>query len=789
MKISRIITLLCSTSGAALLLPAPVWAQAARAAAAPAAAAANNGIEEIVVTAQRRTERLEKVPMALTALSTEQLEKAHVVNLEDITSITPGVQINRGGAYIQPSIRGITALTNGTGNENNVAIYVDGYFVSDAQSIDTDLNNISNIQVLKGPQGALYGRQAAGGAILINTVDPTHELTGKFEGSYGRFHDKRIQGYFSGPLGKNLFFMVSGAFHNSDGYMKLASMTNPTQTVGPAAPKKQRSFRAKLLWEATDNLKITAGYNYALASDTIGGAQYTVKDHIPSTIAGPNGTRLPNPNFVNTQYGFYTLAYNHVPLQVTRASEAQLKIEWDNPIGTLTSRTGGHWQKNRTAFDFDGGFTDSTFSDGKTRQKTFQEAVDYNITAIKKLDLIVGGLYFYDNYHPYFGPGGGGLTFSPPPAGQVPNFSQTLSLAQIVYRHVGTKSFAFFADATYHVNDKLSINVGGRYNSDRKEISLHSPYSLVLVNGMNPYQDTNAHTTFHKFTPRVTIRYEVADRSNVYASFSQGYKSGSYNANGSPVSAIASVPIKAETITAYEIGYKTAQRIFHFETSAFYYDYKNLNISLTTINPLGPAFGAATIIGNVPKSKIYGFDFQAGVEPIDRLNINVGGTYLHARYGNFTNASGVDEAPDPFLPGNFININQPKQDWTHIQMARSPTFSANLAVDYSVDVGGGELRISGNARYTTRFVPSNPAVYGVTAAPDKQREERFTQKENVQLGGEIRWTDPTDHYWAAVYGTNLTNVKTKLAYTGTATGSYFVAAPPIQYGAKIGYKF
>ena len=747
---SRIsIALLCGTSVAAFAFHAPAMAQGA------AAAAESSGMEEIVVTAQRRTERLENVPMSLTALSSDALAKASVTNLEDITSITPGVQINRGGAYIQPSIRGITALTNGTGNENNVAIYVDGFFVSDAQSINLDLNNVSGVQVLKGPQGALYGRQAAGGAILINTIDPSKELTAKFEASYGRFHDKRVMGYISGPLSDTVFFMVSGAYQNSDGYMKLASRTTPSATVGPAAPKRSRSFRAKLLWEPSDNLKVTAGYNYAFLSDTLGGSQYTVKDHIPN----------PGPNVANNQYGFYTLAYNNRPFQLTVANEAQLKIEWDTPIGTLTSRTGGHWQYNRTSFDFDGGFTDSIFSDGRSRQKSYQEAIDYNINAIKNLDLVVGGLYFYDNYYPNsFGAG--------------VNFGPNLVPTQQVHRHVGTKSIAFFVDATYHLTDKLALNVGGRYNTDRKEISLRQIF------GPAGFQPTDAHTTFHKFTPRATIRYELADRTNVYASFSQGYKSGSYNANGSSITAIASVPIKAEVITAYEIGFKTAQRFFRFETSAFYYDYKNLNISLTTVNPLGAQFGAATIIGNVPKSKIYGLDFQAAVQPVDKLNITVGGTYLHARYGKFLNASGTGVNAT-----NTLNVSQPNQNWTHIQMARSPNFSANLNADYTVEVGGGDLRLSGNARFTTRFVPSNPSVFGALAPANLQRKQRFTQGKNVQLGGEMRWTDPTDHYWIGVYGTNLTNVKTKLAWTGTTTGSYYVAAPPIQYGVRVGYKF
>src|SRR5262249_24711575 len=166
--------------------------------------------------------------------------------------------------------------------------------------------------------------------------------------------------------------------------------------------------------------------------------------------------------------------------------------------------------------------------------------------------------------------------------------------------------------------------------------------------------------------------------------YSQGYKAGSFNANGNPSRALAAIPIKAEVETAYEIGFKTAQRWFRVDTSAFYYDYKDLNISLTVQNPQFPTL-PATVIGNAPKGKIYGADLQVSVQPVEKFNVTVGGTYLHARYGRFLTASGVGIAPDPGNPANFVNVNQPKQDWTHIQMARAPNFSGNISGDYTFD--------------------------------------------------------------------------------------------------------
>ena len=112
--------------------------------------------------------------------------------MHEISRITPGVQIGFAGVSTQPAIRGVTSLTNGSGNENNVAIYVDGFYVSDNLTINQDLSNLQGIQVLKGPQGTLYGRNATGGAILVQTLDPTEDLSGKFEGSYGKFSERKL---------------------------------------------------------------------------------------------------------------------------------------------------------------------------------------------------------------------------------------------------------------------------------------------------------------------------------------------------------------------------------------------------------------------------------------------------------------------------------------------------------------------------------------------------------------------------------------------------------------------
>ena len=753
---------------AALMVPA-----AAFAAPAPAGASENTGIEEIVVTAQRRTERLENVPMAVTALTAGALERAQVVNIHEISRITPGVQIGFAGVSTQPAIRGITSLTNGSGNENNVAIYVDGFYISDNITINQDLANLQGIEVLKGPQGTLYGRNATGGAILIKTLDPSEELTGKFEGSYGKFAEKRMSGYISGPLSDKVGFMVAGAYRDSNGWMGKTDPTNNTKSIGHANPQKQRSFRAKLKAELSDTLTATAAYNYGFTSDSTGNL-FTTYDHL--------GGGIPTNNLHACCFGLQS--GNGKNIAAGKTNQATLTVEWDTPLGKLTSRSGYDRRKIRNDFDFDGTYADITFSEGFPRFKAFQQSIDYNITAIDHLDLLVGANYFNEK------------TFLVNKSISYPGGVRTF--ASETDRGLKTQAYAIYADATYHITDKLSIGAGGRYSSDKKTQSLviytgagvvsGSGALLLGANGVPTAAFQQSNKTFHKFTPRATIRYEIADRTNVYATFSKGFRAGSFNSAASTTAA-AILPIKPENITAYEIGFKTAHRMFRAEIAGFYYDYKNLNVSLTV--PRCPAcvppdLSPTLQVGNAPKATIKGVDGQIVATPIEKLNLTLGAAYVHARYGSFPNAVGQGTNATNTLNAGFSGQTQ---DWTGQQMARAPDFTANFSADYSVPVATGELRLSGNVRYTTSYVVNNPSLYGPAAPAALQNKQRYRQPSFTLVDGEITWYSDGERYWIGVYGKNLTNKSYRLTYNGGAFGDYSAKAPPISYGVKVGYKF
>ncbi|RYH11460.1 MAG: TonB-dependent receptor, partial [Alphaproteobacteria bacterium] len=468
---------------------------------------------------------------------------------------------------------------------------------------------------------------------------------------------------------------------------------------------------------------------------------------------------------------FGTASSNYKQIASGEVNEATLKLEWQTPIGKLTSYTGHAKRHFTTYFDFDGTYKDLTFSGANYYEKTTQQAVDLAIDAIDNLDLIVGAFYYHDRYYSPLG----NITYGP---------GMVVTARNV--RELKTEAYAFYADATYHLTDTLAIGVGGRYSHDDRDVSQTRFNGAGVPIAPLPYSKD---ASFSKFTPRATIRYEVADRSNVYASYSKGFRAGSYTS--SPIANPAlDVAINPEQIDAYEIGFKTAQRMFRFEVSAFYYDYKDLNVSLTVPDPTCPAGAACApvlIVGNAPKAEIKGVDAQLTVTPVDRLNVTVGGAYLHARYGKFANAigTGINAATD-------LNVGGQVQDWTGKQMSRAPDFSGNLNIDYTVPLGdNGDLRVSGNVQYTDSYVISNPSLFGPLAGAALANKQRFRQGSYALVNGEILWTSADEHYWIGLWGKNLTNKSYRLTYNGSGPtfGTYSTKAAPISYGVKAGYKF
>jgi iron complex outermembrane receptor protein len=722
-------------------------------------AAAQEAVQEVVVTAQRRTEVLENVPMAVTVVTPQRLAYANVVSSEELGRVTAGLQFNFAGGFIQPAIRGITTLTNGNNVETNVAIYVDGFYQASTVTINADLANLDSIEVLKGPQGALYGRNATGGAILINTLGPTKTFRAHVEAGYGNYNTKTWTGFVSGPINDRFRYSLATHFRETPGYLQLISPTTIGASLGRTGKELQYSIHAKLEADITPDLTAQLGYAYAWTQDNRI-AYYSVYGHVNPAVEPPPPLRPTQFGDVATNYGAKNYAFRHV---------GTLKLSYNTPIGMLNSYTGFSGGVDVNQFDFDGSYKDITYNNIKFHQETFQQSVDYHINAIKNLDLVVGGFYL----HNFLKPSQGHATYT---------FAANGALASATYANQTTDAWALYFDGTYHLTDRLSISVGGRYSHETKAIYLVSTNAAGKIIG-GPI-DTDV--TWSKFTPRASIRYELAARTNIYATFSQGFRSGNYNASP-PAAGVPYFPTAPESVNAYEIGFKTARSRVRFNTSAFYYDYKDINVSVLVPNPScppGQTCGFVTLFGNAPGATIYGIDGEVTISPIDQLNIHIGAQWLHARYKTFTNATGVGVDPT-----NSVNIPNQIQDWTGQRLARAPDWSGNIGVDYTHDISYGSLVFAGNLNFTSSFAMYNPALYGPVAPVELRDKERFVQNSYALLSAQITWYAPSKRYYVEVYSNNLTNQLYFLSYNGSTFGDTHLMADPRTFGFKVGANF
>ncbi len=810
----RLAAMLGATALAAPFAVSPALAQSAN-----EASVDNN---TIIVTAQRRAEALEDVPMTVAVVSQETLTAAGINTVRELANVTTGFQVGNSGSYPQPAIRGITTINAGA-YENNVALFVDGLYQYVPQVLNMDLPNIQNIQVLKGPQSTLYGRNATGGAILMDTIDPGREMAGNLEATYGRYNDRRVRGFVSGPLSEKVGFSLAGTFRQTDGYNKIASRTTPGAFDGTGLGVEQESVRAKLKFELTDTFRATLGYSYLRASDPRG-VIFTSIEQVATPYTGANATR---------PRGLGEVAGDVFTLD-EKAHEASVKLELDTSIGTLKSLTGYTYSKLITDFDSGGTYAADNHSISDIRDKVWQEALDYNITAIDHVDLIIGGTYY--NIQTHYDPVAANALYVAP-AGSLPGTPLSSYIkAQEIFFWRKKEAWAGFIDATFHVSDRLSINLGGRYSKETQDVSAEKNIFCTAAAGCTvggvlipvagrtstPYTRASSaqSSSYSKFTPRASIRYELAPRTNIYASYSKGFRSGEWN----------SVPpsdtdltlwrrfgqIGQESVDAFEVGLKSAAGRLHFEMSGFYYDYHDLQVSATSFAPNG---AAVVSLQSIPKAKVYGAEASFDYEVVENLKLRGGATYLHARYGDgavfigtSVNTAGVgfntNSDPIKTLP----NLGTQAQDISGQQMSRAPNFSAFFGFDFNVPNADGGLRFAANVKYTDSYVVTIPSLWGgeplaaynarLAANPkalpnnnvdlagspyaSRANEQRARQPKFATVNASVTWTDPTGHQYIRIWGNNLTNVLYRQHYNPTG---YAPIAEPLTYGGTIGYKF
>ena len=713
---------------------------------------------EIIVTAQRRAERLEDVPFAITAVSGEALSQSGVVELKDIGMLVAGAQINRSGAFAQPSIRGVTTLTSAFNFENGVALYLDGLYQSDQASLLNDLANIASIQVLKGPQGTLYGRNAMAGAIVIETLAPSEVLTAKADISVANRDEIKGRVYISGPLADGIAASISAYRRKNDGYIRdIGDDPVSKRDDYDAAPLDQTAINAKLRFQPSDALTLTLGYNHSVSKDARG-LVYTYYRFPSAALPTPPARAFERDRASN----------NLQALSRVQVDEASLILKWDTGVGQLTSITGYGKRSLANRYDFDGSKR-ALFYGGQNKadnfKKTIQSTLDFAIDSIDRVNLVFGGFVYDENSR-----------------NRSQNWGSTYPVLQSeVQVDYGSRAYAAYADGTVEAADGLFLSAGIRYSWEKKRTAYFQIPGLSPGPYFPPLLGKTA--TFDGLTPRAVIRYELGDRTNVYASFSKGFRAGVFDP--APVADQSTIqPINPEKITLYELGFKTATNRMRLNLAAYYYDYKDLQVGVTVPNPNAPG-SVTTKIANAEAAEGYGGEAEFSYTLAERLNLRLGAAYIHARYTDFKNATGVG-----WRASTGFNISNQIQDWSGQQMARAPTWSGNIGVDYTAELAGGsELNFAVNANYSSSYVVRDPSLWGPEAGAALAKKQRYRQGSYAMANVQVNWTDASGHAKVGVFCQNCTNKRIQMILAGGAFGDYRQFNDPRTYGVRIGFEY
>ena len=683
-------------------------------------------LDEVIVTAQRRSENLQNVPIAVTALSSRALEAARVTSVTDLRLSVPSLNIVNNNGILSTSLRGVGSTGVNPGFENPVAIYVDGVYLASTVANFFSLADVSQIDVLKGPQGTLFGRNATAGLIQITTRLPSHDASVEARVGYGDHETLEGRFYATGGFGDK----VAASLSVYDQHMGEGFGRNRTTGADTYRIDEDLLVRGKALIEPTTSTTIllAADYSATRRNDLAGIA-------LPGTINVNNPAAGPQPDI-----GYDQIA-DSPTFKRGWAAGGSAKITQKISALTLTSITAYRQSSYTTAFDYDA--LPQHLADIQYRQPEDQlsQEIQLQPTTAGRFVWVIGGYYF--DAHTAYDP----FNFNLYAAGQ---------LIKLVNRQ-STESLAGYAQGTYEIVDGTKLTLGGRYTTERRAVfDGLTQVTIPAIGAVIPIPAADENVTFDKFTFRAALDHRFSDNVLGYASFNRGFKSGGYN-TGSP----GTPPYAPETVDAYEVGLKTDlfHHLLRVNVAGFYDQYRDIQSQNLTM-------GIISIV-NAARARIYGADVDVEARPTERLLLAGGLGWTNANYTYY-----------PFAPiGNPLGgVPSTIGNVSGNQLPLAAKLTVNGAATYTVPLGGGHLAASANVLYNSGYFLESDNV--------------IKQPAFAEVGGTLIWTSPDDHYSLGAFVKNLTDERTLAFSTTLPEGVHgFLYSLPRTFGVTAGLKF
>jgi iron complex outermembrane receptor protein len=652
-------------------------------------------ISDIVVTAQKRSERLQEVPVAITALTGEAIANKRITDVVDLSSQAPGLQVSTGDAAANPHIflRGVGVNDFNLTTASAIGIYSDGAYLGSPLSQKSAFFDLQQVEVLRGPQGTLYGRNTTGGAINITSRRPTKDWEANASVEYGRFNALKMEGGISGPIVPDvLLFRIAGTRSTDDGYMF-------NRLTGEHVNKTNR-------WALRGSLRFTPTSN--ITNDLIFTIDHSQGDSIIGynrTLLAPDGSLCSSnytsgqctnvAGYANASPNLYEGDYRFIGKDRVRYNGLTNNLTIDLGASSLVAVTAYQKSDRKAQEETDLNPIPIIDIDYISTQKTFSQELRFQSNGKTPLRYVFGIYYAHD-------------VLTNDSVLRLPIFGIDLGwpLKQT------SNSYAGFAQIDYDVSDKLTITGGLRYSSDHKHF-VYDSIEEVSDTLLFHYDESK---TFSSWSGKLGLQYKFSPAVNAYASYSRGTKSGGFF-SGQTADPRDLGPYRDENVNAYEVGLKSEllDRKVTLNLSGFYYDYKDLQVY--TLVPRAPL--DVQVFTNASAARIYGAEFELSVRPARGLSIDLNGSLLHAKYKDFISSSASADYTGNTLP-----------------YAPKATLQGSISYDIPTSFGAITTNLSANYRSKIFFDTTNTARIsdpGRTYA-DARAGVKFGADENFEIG-------------------------------------------------------
>lgn len=712
--------------------PAPAPAPASIDAEAPEATDSSQGLQDIIVTAERRSGSLQKTAISVSAVPEERLDALRLVGTDSLQFAVPTLVYQNLTGYAQPTLRGVGPGLSSPNVDPPVATYIDGAFVADSQSTIMGLLGVKQVEVLAGPQGTLFGRNAMGGAINITTLSPTQDFEARAKIGFGNLDSREISGSVSGGVSKTLALGIYAGASKRDTFYTYTVQPRPTSE--PEGPW-QWGVRVKAVFTPSDRVSFNLSAERTRSNTNEANTERNIQEDASGYAYG--APKVIEYHLATSDFANYFRSSQH---------SVTLRSDFDFDWAKLVTISNYRRSITDSLVDLDGtsaNVLNAGLFPGKNRQ--YSQEIQLLSPDSSPIRWIVGA-YYFNQYGGYF-----------PVRTLIPPFD--LRLDQ--YNNARTRSWAGFGQADFPIGEKFKITAGGRYTVEKKRFrGLQETYNnagtLIATTDYVPGEKT-----WKEFTPKLALNYQANRDVLIYASYSRGFTSGAFNLSGPPP---GGPPIDPQTIDAYEIGLKSDlfDRRVRFNLAGYHYDLKDVQVQAIT------GTSGLTTYSNAASSDITGIEATLEAIVTDHLRFTAQGAWQSAKYALYPNAPGVV----PNGAGNTSIL----VDATGNRLERAPKWVGSTTLSYQREtVNGGKIDGNVSAYYNGGFYwdPTN----------------ELRQPSYFLLRGSIGYTFPSPNVTVTLWGSNLTNKKYGTVVFTTGFGTIQQDAEPRLYGLTLSYKY